>query len=55
MSKEIRSYTSQVHQKCPVCGTVNKHEWGDKIPLKTGYFVVKCECETTYQQVIIEP
>lgn len=38
--------------KCPECGRVNKHIWGDKLASTKGSFVVKCGCGTIYLQAL---
>jgi len=42
----------EIKDKCPGCGKINKHVWGDKLESTKGCFVVKCECGAIYLQAL---
>lgn len=44
--------TIEMHDKCPGCGKVNMHQWAKTIVLHSGFFVVKCGCGCTCQQIL---
>ncbi len=50
--KGEQNMDAKVRKKCPKCGKVNKHVWGDKLIKGQGYFVVICECGESYLQAL---
>lgn len=51
-TKGEQKMDAKVRNKCPRCGKVNKHVWGDKLTEGQGYFVVICECGESYLQAL---